>query len=459
MRSDSSNNSASLHQQVLFTLSVAILCFAPLMRGGRMASALMILEILGVILLIVSLWYPHPKKSIPALAWALIISGLLLPLLYLMPLPTGLSLQLPGRSLYLESVAVLTDAGMAVNYLPLSLIPSRTLTALLALLPVIGIFMATLLLPKHYVIRLVYVFLGVATFQASLGLIQYGSGAEWAFWWELTASKNVATGTYPNRDHFSGLLEMAIPIALGLTAYSFRHKKHEDHDNQQHFNQTLIFFTVSLVLILGGIFARSRTGVALVMLALLLCSFLFARHIGGKRALGFGASITVIAIGIASNIGLIPVLNRFAVDPVEDLRWEIFDQTWQATKHFFPFGSGPGTFQSVFMAFQPPEIHDFVNHAHNDYLEFLLETGLLGGVIMVLFLALYAVGWFKLYQQRKSRDAWGYFYFIQISAGISILLLALHGLTDFNFHTPANSIFFAFLGSIFLYQSNKKPSK
>lgn len=452
MHQDSIQKSHSTHVQWIFVLSAALLCFAPLMRSGKMYPALMILEMIGILLLVLVLWFPRNKKTIPLLAWLFMGMGIAIPLIYLIPLPLEVWQQLPGRALYAESLAALQASGVAPDGLALSLIPARTLTTLLGLLPVIAIFIATLHLPKFYVIRLVYVFLAVATFQASLGLIQYGSSAEWAFWWQLDASKN-ATGTYVNRDHFSALMELAIPIALGLTAYNFRNQHPEEAHREQRVNQTLVFFTISVLLILAGIFARSRTGVALVMLALLLCSVIFARHIGGKRALGFGTAITVIALGIATNIGLIPVLNRFAVDPLEDLRWEIFTQTWEAAKQFFPWGSGPGTFQSVFMAFQPLEVPLFVNHAHNDYLELLLETGIVGVALLMLFFLLYLHGWMSLYQQRRSRTAWGYLYFIQVSAGVSLLLLLLHGLTDFNFHTPANAIFFAFLGGVFLFQA------
>lgn len=455
MHKDSAPTDHTRHVQTVFALSAALLCFAPLMRGGRMYPALMTLEILSILLLLAVLWFPRHLKPLPLFAGLFMGVGLFIPLLYLIPIPLSVWQQLPGRTLYAESLAVLQATETTLPYLSLSLIPSRTLSALLSLLPVVAIFMATLQLPKPYIIRLVYIFLAVATFQAALGLIQYGSGADWAFWWNINNSNN-ATGTYPNRDHFSALMELAIPIALGLTAYNFRNTKHTDDQREQRFNQTIVFFTISLLLILAGIFARSRTGVALVMLALLLCSILFARHLGGKRALGFGTAITVIASGIAANIGLIPVLNRFAVDPLEDLRWEIFAQTWEAAKQFFPWGSGPGTFQSVFMAFQPLEMPAFINHAHNDYLELLLETGIVGLFLILLFLVVYLQGWVQLYQRRHSRDAWGYFYFIQLSAGISLLLLLLHGLTDFNFHTPANAIFFAFLGAVFLVNSKKR---
>jgi O-antigen ligase len=194
-------------------------------------------------------------------------------------------------------------------------------------------------------------------------------------------------------------------------------------------------------------------GIMLVIVGILLSTFTFSKHLGGQRALSFGTVMVVISLGIASSAGLIPVMNRFGQDPVEDVRWEIFNYTWMAIKQFFPLGSGPQTFQPVFFAFQPPELQNFVNHAHNDYLELLFETGLLGVLLLALSVILYGYGWLKL---RKHH--WDRFHFIQTAAGISLLLLALHGFADFNFHTPANMIFFAFLAGIFLHSSSHKKS-
>lgn len=162
--------------------------------------------------------------------------------------------------------------------------------------------------------------------------------------------------------------------------------------------------------------------------------------------------IGITALGIASSIGLIPVLSRFGQDPVEDVRWEIFTHTWTAIKQFFPFGSGLGTFQPVFMAFQPPELPQFVNHAHNDYLELLLETGLWGVILISLFVLAYIAGWLAL----RHHHSWSRFHFIQTAAGISLFLMGLHSFVDFNLHLPANSIFFAFLAGIFLHRCTQK---
>jgi O-antigen ligase len=443
----------TLRTNLLFSLSAALLCFAPLMRGGRMSFALLVLEVLGVLLLLLAFWSPLEKERIPKLAWAVILAGMAIPLLYLLPMPVQLWQILPGHGLYSESLDLLEKAGTTPDYLALSLVPQRTASSLLAMLPLSGIFITTLILPRQQVIKLVYVFLVIASVEAALGLIQYGSGANWAFWWDIQANKQMATGTYPNRDHFAALMELALPLAIGLTAYYIHnpHRSYEEKEKSHAFNHALIFFTLSILLILAGIFSRSRAGLLLTIVGIILSSITFSRHAGGKQAAGFNTVLIGVSTGVATSIGLIPVLNRFAQDPMEDGRWEIYAAVMQGLKQFFPVGSGPGTFQPVFLAFQPPELRNFVNHAHNDYLELLFETGIIGIVLMLLILILYVYGWMRL---RKHH--WGHFHFIQTAAGTSLLLFALHGFMDFNFHTPANALFFAFLGGIFLHSQRKK---
>lgn len=449
----SRQDSSDLLTRLLFTASIAMLCFAPLIRGGKISFALLTLEILGVLLLVLALWRPDSKKRIPRMARLIVLLSCAIPLFYLIPLPIELWRNLPGRELYAESLNALNSIG-ETSYLAFSLVPYRTVSSLLAILPPISIFLATLLLPRHYAVKLIYIFLGIAACEAFLGLIQYGSGADWVFWFGIGHDNNSsALGTYPNYDHFAGLMELSIPVALALTAYNFRNQDHDaETEKKDIFNQTLIFFTLSVLLILAAIFSRSRTGIAILLLALPLSSIVFARHVGGQQATGFGLTIGIIAFGIATSIGLIPVLNRFGTDPAEDLRWEIFTHTWTAIKQFFPLGSGPGTFQPIFMAFQPPELPKFVNHAHNDYLELLLETGLWGIILIGLFFLAYITGWLAL----RHHHSWGRFHFIQIAAGISLFLMGLHSFVDFNLHLPANSIFFAFLSGIFLHQRSQK---
>jgi len=81
-----------------------------------------------------------------------------------------------------------------------------------------------------------------------------------------------------------------------------------------------------------------------------------------------------------------------------------------------------------------------------------MEGGLVSAALILGF------GWFYLRRWTEVwyRGRWSTFRFIQVGAGISILLLALHGLVDFNFHIPANAVFFAFLAGVFFHRHNEE---
>jgi len=218
-------------------------------------------------------------------------------------------------------------------------------------------------------------------------------------------------------------------------------------------NLAVLYGGVIVVILLGLIFTRSRMSIVLAMLGLLLCMFAFSRRVGRDNAYGMIGTLTTVAVVLAVVVGLAPVWNRFALqDPAADLRWDIFATTLQAIGQFLPLGSGSGTFADIYPRFQTPEVIGYINRAHNDYLEWIMEGGLVSAALILGF------GWFYLRRWTEVwyRGTWSTFRFIQVGAGISILLLALHGLVDFNFHIPANAVFFAFLAGVFFHRYNEE---
>ena len=440
----------TLPEQLVFALSVALLIAAPTLYSGKTAFAEMLLGFLGLGILACLLWMETPQRLYRPVT-LFIITGLCLTAIYLVPLPQTQWANLPGRDFYLEGVNWINQQSVTPA-LALSLVPAETLIALLSLIAPLGIFLAASYLPETKVKQLVMVFLGVAALQAALGLIQYASNNP-VFFFGLEPNGQSAQGTYRNRDHFAALMEMALPISIGLTLFTLgQHHRGQQHDTKRFtwltLNNTLIFGSLMLLILLAGIFSRSRAGVFLTIIAVILSSLIFARHIGGKQSAGITAVIATITTGFAVSIGLIPILNRFvAQDPLEDGRWEIFNNTIEGIRTFFPFGSGPGTFPDVYRAFQPIEQMRFVNNAHNDYLELLFEMGAAATFLITAFILLYIYGWVKLWGK-----AWNQLHFIQNAAGVGIFILLLHSLTDFNLHTPANMIAFAFLCGLFFRQ-------
>ena len=430
-----------------------LLIVAPLFRSGQPALAVLVLELLAVGVLVLVLWQPRKRLlgRWEALALALLFG---LPLLYLVPLPAGLAGWLPGRAPYLAAQSL---TGADVTTLRLSLYPFETESALLFLLVPVALFLGTRVLDPRGITRLVLLLLGVGTAQALLGLLQYGAGEGSPALLGLKIPDVArAQGTYTNPDHLSGLLEMLLPMALALLFFSVGRGRDDEHRGWRERvaffgslrgHAAIVYGAIALSLLVGLIFARSRAGIALGMLGILLSTLLFARRIGGDNVYGPTGTLIAFALGIGIAIGLVPVLDRFSVEgAVSDARWSIYSETLKGIGNFSPLGSGPGNYPDVFPAFQPPELGRwFINHAHNDYLEWLFEGGLVAVVLITLLVVLYALQWLKVW----TWESWSRFRFIQVGAGIGILLMLLHSALDFNLHIPANILYFGFLAGIF----------
>jgi hypothetical protein len=90
------------------------------------------------------------------------------------------------------------------------------------------------------------------------------------------------------------------------------------------------------LLIIGIIFTRSRTGIFLGMLGIILSALAFSRRIGGSNVFGPAGTVVALAVSFGIVIGLAPVLNRFSVDALgEDGRWPLFALVLQGLGNSF----------------------------------------------------------------------------------------------------------------------------
>ena len=465
--SDIKLNRAADPGAVLFYGLIALLTFAPLFWAGNRPLALLVMELAALALLAWRFWSPPAggqRLSWPA--WTFLALLFLLPLGQLLLAPFDLWANLPGRSFYADALRQ-ASGDVALDWRTISLIPTMTEASGLALLPPLAVFLATIQLTTQQIVRLTLVFLGIATVEALLGLIQYGDGPDSVFRFGNTLMGDSASGTYINRNHLAGLLEMALPVGLALLAATVGQGR-PPHTNggrgrrQRTFrqwlarfsvarlNQAALFGAVALAILLGLIFTRSRAGVIMAMLGILLCTLTFSYRLGGRNVYGLIGTFTATGIGLAGLIGLAPVLSRFTLqDPLEDGRWKIFDATVQAIGEFFPLGSGVGTFESVMRRFHPADFPGVtITRAHNDYLEWLLELGLMAAVLIAVWLLFYVRQWERVWK----RGEWMQFRFVQAGAGIALLLMMLHSLMDFNLRIPANAVFTAFLAAVFFHR-------
>ncbi|WP_296701986.1 O-antigen ligase family protein [Thiocapsa sp. UBA6158] len=432
-----------------------ILVFAPLFSGGYAPSALLVLQWLGLALLVAVVWQPRPLT----LRWAeWVFLGLLfvLPLLYLLPLPAWLAQWLPARELYAEARALAGEEALAATRL--SIYPFATEAAWLMLVLPIGVYIAARSLSESQQFRLIYVFFGVVLVQVLIALFQFATDSGMQYSLVDLLDRGGASGTYLNRNHLAGMIELALPLVLAMFFYDFGGRIQTSARRsglrkrlasllQWSNRPSWLFVLLAVLLTVGVIVTRSRTGILMVMVGILVATILFSRRLGGRGSVGLIGQLITISVGVAIFLGLAPVLDRFSVAEMEgDARWPIAVATFDAAGRLLPFGSGPGTYQDVFELYQPIELGRWViNYAHNDYLQVFFELGLAGLVLIGAFLMLYLAQWPRLL---KAED-WSRYRSLQIGAGIALLLLLGHSFTDNNLRNPANMAYFAMVAAVF----------
>jgi O-antigen ligase len=454
------HSTPQIHPLAKLVLAVLILLVlvAPLFRAGNTPLASLALQWLAIALLTLSLWSPKDVVRLNGLEFGLLLSLLITPLLYLAPLPSVFVDALPGRELYVGAEALLS-AETARAWKPISLDPQATRSLLTSLLVPVAVFVAVRRLDAHALQTLVKILIVLAVLEAVLGLVQYGAGQSGNVILTVDGgNRGSAVGTYANRNHLAGLLAMTLPVALALFYHSLGRKedlavsgawrRRAAFLGSRHGNAAILYGAAVLILLVGLVFTRSRMGIAMGMLGLVLTTLIFARRIGGTNVFGLTGTLIAMVLGFGAAIGLAPVLDRFSVaGAIEDARGELFASTLRLIGDFFPFGSGPASFSSVFPRVQPVELGAwFINRAHNDYLEWILEGGVIALLIIVLGLVLYVRQCLRVYV----RGEWSRMRFLQAGAGVGLLALMLHELVDYNLAIPANQVFFALLAGLFL---------
>jgi O-antigen ligase len=178
-------------------------------------------------------------------------------------------------------------------------------------------------------------------------------------------------------------------------------------------------------------------GVELAVLALVLI-----QRRAKRKQLFAGAAVLLLALVMVSWLGVGQILERFtsyqSLEATAGKRASMRRDTWQIFLHHPVIGTGLGTLQIVYPSYESLYDGKIVNHTHNDYLEALAETGLLGGSCCAWFLGvLFSESLKRLRQLNNSFTG-----ALQLSGLVACCGFLVHGLVDFNLHIPSNALLF-----------------
>jgi O-antigen ligase len=276
---------------------------------------------------------------------------------------------------------------------------------------------------------------------AALAILQGMAPNGKIFWIWASEQGGAIYGPYVNHNHYAGLMEMLTPFPLVLAATRFTEG-----------NRKIVVAGVAALMAASIFLSGSRGGMAAFVAQMLVLSVLLVRRREGnwKQPLMLGAFLALV-IGFLVWMGG-NELTRRLVSIHSEAREEInggirlsIDRDGLRMMLKKPFlGWGLGTFPVVYPEFRSFYTTFFVNEAHNDYLQLLVETGLAGFSIAVWFLVMLfrrAAG--KL--ENWTETATGA---VTMAALLGCVGVLVHSFLDFNLQIPANAALFYVLCAI-----------
>ena len=276
-------------------------------------------------------------------------------------------------------------------------------------------------------------------------------------------------GPFINPNHLAGYLEMVIPLALGfllsrevpgIIRSAKNWKRRLSLLESWLAKNTLLIFII--VLMASAVFiSASRGGIISFIFSLGLFSLLLGvrRYHKGKRKMVL--LITGLIFIFLLWMGIGPVVTELATlaDPKTSglvVRLQVSKDTLALARDFPLFGVGLGNFQTLYPKYQTFVYPFFWNHAHNDYVEMLADTGWMGLLLFFggIWLVLFAI--IKTWKQSRDPFLAG----ITLGGFIGAVSLLCHCLVDFNLRIPANAfLLFVILGLMVAAVNIKKKGE
>lgn len=463
----STTSSTRLFSDRFFLGYLAILAWTPLPFGGANPWArnlqVLLCLILAATMLISALLRNVPLGKALAPYRLPILIFLLVPIwvtLQALPLPAGvvqfLSPSANDMQSYLASPSTLSlEPGTTQQYAALSW--SFWLFFVMTLLLVDG---------KTRLKQLMTFIVFCGVFQALYGSIMTLSGWELGFFIEKNAYLGRATGTFINRNHLAGYLEMCLAVGIGLLVSSLgKGSSGNWRSTSRRWLETLLGPKMRLriflaIMVIALVLTRSRMGNAAFFVALPVCGFLWMalqKKFSRGPIILFASLLLVDSLIVGQWFGFEELAERMQGTSQEsENRDELAANTVDLIRGYPITGTGVGSYYSSFPSVRNNQIIGFNQHAHSDYLQFPSEFGLTGSLLLgALLILAFASSVMALLRRRNNLMLGAAF------AGLmGLLSLVIHSAVDFNLQIPSNALMFTLLISLaFLALMQKSNSR
>ena len=447
-----------LFDRAAFWLLLALIIWAPVPLGSNRPWAWAILEagIFGAGLLWLAACARREISTAPVLrtawpAFVLLALWLLFLLLQWVPLPRELVRALSPHAAELHGAADYLRDG---RYITLSVDPHASFVFWLKHCAYAAAFALTLLLVRGRT-RLAWLcgtIVACGLVQAFYGSFLHLARIDFAVLGMPIPHSSQASGSYVNRNHLAGLLEMCLAVGIGMMVAQLEDRPRRSWGQFLQDTATLLLSgkamlrLVLVIMVVALVMTRSRMGNTAFFASMLVAGALglaLSRH-APRGTVILIASLVVIDLALIGTwFGVEKTVKRIAETTVQNVE-ERVDPSVYAVRIFedYPlFCTGGGTFYTSFTRYRGHDIPDYYDHVHNDYVQYLTETGLIGASLLgLLVVASFACA---ILAQARRRDplARG----VAFSVVMGVIAIGIHSTVDFNLQIPANAFLFMIL--------------
>ena len=454
----------SLHS-ILFLLLLGILFWAPLPLGSNRPWAWSILQIsifmllLGCIFLNKNVDFLGLKKFKKViLIWVVF---LVLASLQIIPLPEFIiNLLSPNANLSPDAqrLYLSTDIGQS----KVSLLKSYTY---------FGLFLCSLILidNEKRVKKVLTLMVIVGSLQGLYGILEILLGTHFSLIFNIPVAES-ATGSFVYKNHFANFIMLCLSAGIGLIIAGLNTNQSMSRRDWSRAivssllgNKALIRICLA-IMVIALVMSRSRMGNTAFFAALTLVS-IYALFADKNRSRGLsilvGSMLIIDLLIVSSWFGLDKVQDRLIqTSLVQEARDEVVIDASVIVADFPLMGSGGGSFYSVFPSYKKADVYAFYDQAHNDYLQMLIEYGVLSFLCLVAIVLLCFFAAIAVIKKRKSVMYKG----AAFASLMAIMGMLIHMTVDFPLQAPANASYFivflamALISSVNLSKRSRSPA-
>lgn len=355
-------------------------------------------------------------------------------LLQQVPLPRLIWQHLGDRSAIADGLQLLDLS--ANKAMPISLAPDASWLSLIGVLPPLAVFVVFVALGWRFAAaRLNWAIPMFGAAGALLGLAQILVGdSDQLYFYDFT-NNGLPVGVFANVNHQACFLLMCLPFVAALIGQLRKDWASGDAD----YAKAMVLAAIANLILVGILAAGSVAGYALLPPVLVLSILLARKPRKASRRAPIASPAIVVGSTIAAAllVAFSPVLDGLGMtsfDASEMSRLGIWSLTGEIASDHWLAGTGPGSFADVYRLYEDPSkvAETFANHAHNDYLEAIVEFGIPGTLLLIAGVALILTLFVRVWTRQGDENRR-----LRRAAATALLVVLFHSFVDYPARTPA----------------------